>query len=246
MSDAHIRPRSALLAAGLILLVNGAVAMALTNPQAGIWFTYIAGGVLCLWALLWRWLPRALHVLLTVGVCAAFLWVGTTYALGHFDSVDYGEDAVIVLGTGVRGSTPSDSLVSRLDAALDYHAQNPDALIAVTGGQGPHEDLPEADAMAEYLIAHGVPDALILREGRSTSTRENFSMTKPLLDAALGQDYRIAIISNDFHLPRAARIAAASGYGDATHAHAPTPWYVIIPNGLRECAAQVKYALGIS
>lgn len=238
--------RPVLVVVGLLLLANAAVATALTNIHAGIRFTYAAGAILCLWGLAWRWLPRALHVLLTVGVCAALVWVGTIYTLGSITTADCCEDAVIVLGTGVKGTVPGDSLVARLDAALAYHAENATALIAVSGGQGPQEDIPEADAMAAYLIARGVPDALIVREDGSTNTRENFALTKPLLDARLGEGYRIAIISNNFHLPRASRIAADAGYPAAARYPAPTPWYMIVPNGLRECAAQVKYLLKLS
>ncbi len=238
--------RPLLVAVGLLLLANAAAATVLTNIHAGIRFTYAAGAIFCLWGLAWRQIPRALHVLLTVGVCAALVWVGTIYTLGSVNTADCREDAVIVLGTGVKGTIPGDSLVARLDAALAYHAENPTARIAVSGGQGPQEDIPEADAMAAYLIARGVPDALIVREAGSTNTRENFALTKPLLDAQLKAGYRVVIISNDFHLPRASRIAADAGYPNAARYPAPTPWYMIVPNGLRECAAQVKYILGIS
>lgn len=65
-------------------------------------------------------------------------------------------DAIIVLGAGVNGSTPSLSMCNRLDAALAYLGANPDALAVVSGGQGEGEDITEAKAMADYLTANGV------------------------------------------------------------------------------------------
>ena len=230
---------------GTVCLINAGIAALRANIHAGIWFTAALGTILLLWGLLRRWLPRWLRITMTAGVTAAVVWVALLYGCGAIDTVDYREEAVIVLGTGVRGTELSDGLRRRLDAALDYHRQNPDALIAVSGGQGPQEDIPEGEAMAAYLVEQGVPAEMIVRECASTSTIENFTFTQPLLDARLGEDYRIVYISSDFHLMRAGWIAADCGFADAAHLHAPTPWYMIIPNGLRECAAMVKYWLGL-
>ncbi len=237
--------RTALVIAGAAILVNAGLATLWSNLHAGIWFTYALGLILLVWGLLRRHLPRWLRGLLSVGLTVAVVWVLLLYGYGMIDTADYREDAVIVLGTGIRGSELSDSLRSRLDCALAYHAQNPDALIAVSGGQGPQEDMPEGEAMAAYLLAQGIPAEQIICEAHSTNTKENFAFTRPLLDARLGEHYRIAYISNDFHLFRAGRIAADCGFANAAHLHAPTPWYMLIPNGLRECAALVKYWLGI-
>ena len=237
--------RIALILAGIAILGNALLATLWTNIHAGIWFTYALGAILLLWGLLRRRLPRWLRGLLTAGLSAAAVWVFLLYGYGMIDTVDCREDAVVVLGTGIRGRELSDGLRNRLDCAVDYHRKNPDALIAVSGGQGPQEDIPEGEAMAAYLLAKGIPAELIVCETVSASTKENFSFTRPLLDARLGGSYRIAYISNDFHLFRAGLIAADCGFADAAHLHAPTPWYMLIPNGLRECAALVKYWLGI-
>lgn len=235
--------RIGLMLSGAAVLATAAVAALRANIHAGIWFTCALGGLLLLWGLLRPWLPRWLRAILTAGVTAAAVWVMAFYLYGAIDTVDYREDAVIVLGTGIRGSELSDSLQNRLDRAVAYHTRNPDALIAVSGGQGPQEDIPEGVAMERYLLEQGIPPEKIIRETVSSSTTENFRLTLPLLDAHFADEYRIAVISSDFHLFRAGLIAADCGFADATHAHAPTPWYMILPNGLRECAALVKYWL---
>lgn len=235
--------RIGLMLLGAAVLANGAVATMRANMHAGIWFTYALGGILLLWGLLRPWLPRWIRVMLTAALTAAAVWGLALYGYGAVDTVDYREDAVVVLGTGIRGSELSDGLRNRLDRAVEYHAKNPNAVIAVSGGQGPQEDIPEGIAMERYLLEQGIPPGQIIRETVSSSTAENFRMTLPLLDAHFAADYRIAVISSDFHLFRAGLIAADCGFPDVTHAHAPTPWYMIIPNGLRECAALVKYWL---
>lgn len=88
-------------------------------------------------------------------------------------------NAIIVLGAGVNGSTPSLSMCNRLDAALDYLGANPDALAVVSGGQGEGEDITEAEAMADYLTAHGIDSARIVQEDRSRTTHENLETRSP-------------------------------------------------------------------
>ena len=97
-------------------------------------------------------------------------------------------DAIIVLGAGVNGSTPSLSMCNRLDAALAYLGANPDALAVVSGGQGEGEDITEAKAMADYLTAHGI-------------------------DSARGYDPAngVGIVTSEYHLYRAKRMVRALG-----------------------------------
>lgn len=241
----HKFRRGLLIGFGIVLLGNAAAAAVNANLHAGIWFTCAAGGILLVWCLLFDWFPRVVHGILVFGVTAAAICVLSLFLFGRSDNADYREDAVIVLGTGVRGTELSEGLRNRLDAAVTYHAKNPDAVIAVSGGQGPQEDIPEGVAMERYLLEHGIPQEKIIRETASSSTAENFRFTKPLLDRVLPAGYRIVYISSDFHIFRAGLIAADCGLTGAVHCHAPTPWYMLIPNGLRECAAMVKYWLGI-
>ena len=104
------------------------------------------------------------------------------YSFGFTDTVTYKEDAVIVLGAGLRGENLSLILRNRLDAAVEYYNENPEAVIVVSGGQGPDEDIPEAEAMERYLYEQGVPLNKIIKEDKSTSTEENFKFSKELLE----------------------------------------------------------------
>lgn len=179
-----------------------------------------------------RWLSLpAIGLVAVVAIVSAFL-----ASFGLVDDADYDESAVVVLGAAVHGSTVSPSLAQRLDVAVDYHERNPAALVVVTGGQGPQESLPEAVAAKAYLAQRGVPESVIVVEDRSTSTAENFELAKALLDARLKPGYRIAFVTNEYHVWRASRTAAAAGL-DAHHLHATTRWYVWPSSYLRESAA---------
>lgn len=184
-----------------------------------------------------------------IGAAAVLVVVaitGLSSFLASYGSVDdarYDENAVIVLGAAVHGRELSNTLVGRLAVAVGYHQRSPSALIVVSGGQGPQEDIPEAVAMRQYLLDNGVPDDHIIVEDRSTSTEENFVNSRGLLDQRLTPGYRVAFITDEFHVYRAERIAEAAGL-PATHVSSRTPWYFWPANYLRESAAVVLNWLG--
>ena len=226
---------------GGVLLLYGLILVCLGGLNAGhlalcgIGLTLLAGG--WFYEKLPAWVKGTVLGLLGAWLClAAFL-----FGYGLCDTVDYREDAIIVLGAGLRGEEPGSELRSRLDQAIAYHAVNPDALIVVSGGQGKREQISEAEAMARYLIQAGLPEAQIIREDRSANTYENFLFSKAILDERLGKNYRIVFISNDFHLFRAGLIAADVGFEAVHRLHGATPIGSVLPCGLRECLALAKF-----
>jgi uncharacterized SAM-binding protein YcdF (DUF218 family) len=225
--------RVLLVAAGALLGAN-AVWLALTaNLTIGTAATAILGLGLVAWG--W-WLPQMAKAVSMSAAAALAAIVGLSVFLGVVGSasnVGYDEDAVIVLGAAVHGSEMSVTLTGRLDVALAYHHRNPTALIVVTGGQGPQEDVAEAVVMRQYLLEHGVSDSLILVDDQATSTEENFANSRVLLDARLAPGYRVAFITDEFHVYRAGQDAAAAGFS-ATHLSRSSAWYFWPTNYLRE------------
>ena len=69
---------------------------------------------------------------------------------GYSDNARYNEEAVIVLGAGIRGDKVTYPLKVRLDKAIEYHKKNPEALIVLSGGQGFQETVTEAYAMEHF------------------------------------------------------------------------------------------------
>lgn len=133
---------------------------------------------------------------------------------------------LIVLGAGVNGSSPSLSMVNRLEAAQAYLEAYPDAVVIVSGGQGPGEHVTEAAAMYDWLVAHGVAESRIVQEDQSTSTRENLENSFAIIrnrgsDPADG----VAIVSSEYHLYRAKQMAHAldaKPFGVAAETTLPT------------------------
>ena len=173
--------------AGGILLAHTLGALCYSAMSLATFLPGLIGAPLLAVALAWqplaRWSRRGwgrvvrwVFYLGYAGFLAAFLVVFPLMLRGALDPPAPGADAVVVLGAGVRGDRVSQTLAYRLDAALSYAQDNPDALVIVSGGQGPGENLPEAEAMANYLMAAGLPpDRLVLEDG-STSTEENFRL----------------------------------------------------------------------
>ena len=124
-----------------------------------------------------------------------------------------GSDApyVIVLGAAVYGETPSISLRHRADRAAAHLTDHPEAVAVVSGGQGEGEDISEAECMRRYLRNKGVADSRILLEDKSTSTLENLTFSKQVIEANGGDPSRVVIVSSAYHLYRAERMAAALG-----------------------------------
>lgn len=116
---------------------------------------------------------------------------------------------LIILGAQVRGTKITNSLMRRLDAALTYLNENPETRAIVSGGQGKGEEISEARAMADYLIAEGIEKNRILLEEASTSTIENLWFSSGLLD---DMDTSVAVVTNNFHLYRALEIGKKVGY----------------------------------
>ena len=116
----------------------------------------------------------------------------------------------VVLGCRVYGERASMMLRERLEAAYEYLTENPEAMCVVSGGQGPREDISEAECMKRWLVEKGIAETRIYKEDLSTSTEENIAFTKQVLEENdLNPD--ITIITNEFHTYRACVLAEKNG-----------------------------------
>ncbi|MBR1781122.1 MAG: YdcF family protein, partial [Oscillospiraceae bacterium] len=103
------------------------------------------------------------------------------------DDVRHEPKVMIVLGAMVWPDGPSPVLRYRLDKALEYLDDHPEMTVIVSGGQGNDEPCSEAQAMADALIAAGVPAEQIVLEDTSFNTRQNLQNSRALM-AELGYD----------------------------------------------------------
>ena len=144
---------------------------------------------------------------------------------------------IIVLGAQVRKDGPSVVLRYRLDAAIDYLNDNPDTICIVSGGQGVNESFSEAEGMADYLMQHGIGQERILLEDRSTNTVENIRNSKALMEHPYEN---VGIVTNNFHMYRAVRIAKAQGLKGICGIAAESNVLYLPNNVLRECCGILK------
>ncbi|PRR80214.1 YdcF family protein [Clostridium vincentii] len=157
-------------------------------------------------------------------------------------------DYILVLGAGLRNGTElSLSLKDRLDTTLDYiNNYNSNSYIVVSGGQGSDENIPEALAMANYLIANSIPEDRIIIEDKSVNTFENFKLSKVKIEEHSNKpisDSSVKIITTDFHAFRGNLLAKRNGYVDINLYTTKTIPYLIPVFYTRESIAIVKSLL---
>jgi len=158
-----------------------------------------------------RKLRRVLTVLIVIGVIF-FTAIEIPIIVSARTSKDPEADYLIVLGAGLNGSTPSLSMVNRLTAALDYLENYPEAVAIVSGGQGEGEDMTEAQAMENWLVARGIDPGRIIREEKSTTTHENLKYSLEIIESLGGNPRgKVAIVSSEYHLYRAKLMARELG-----------------------------------
>jgi len=244
-----LKKMSAYLAWGVAFFVAmcATISTILSNFSTGILLAYALAIVLGSWGgLLYFTKYNRLNKVIAILLGLLIIICAVMGVYGAYNNASYSEDAIIVLGAGINGEEIGEALRLRLECAIDYHRKNPEAIIVVSGGQGPEEDISEAMAMERYLISNGVSPEIIIKEELSTSTRENLEYSKKILDGIFEDNCEIAVITSRFHIYRATVIAKKAGYGKVTHIGAGIPWYTAPSNYLRECAAIMLEYLSIT
>ncbi|MFC2695051.1 MAG: YdcF family protein [Lactobacillus sp.] len=198
-----------------------------------------------------RWLPHWAQPVLEIAPLL-FLYVGLVMynflinsLLYQFVPRSYRQDYLIVLGAGLlQGHRISRLLAARIDRAIAfYHKQKEKGRKApkliMSGGQGPDEDLSEAQAMANYAIIHGIPREMILLEDKSRNTQQNMLFSKQLAIDDYGSDhFRAKFFTNNYHLLRAGIYARQAGLA-ANGVGAHTRFYYLLNAMIREFGALV-------
>lgn len=190
-------------------------------------------------------LPHALKVTGIVLLSAGILLFAAVEGVIIHGMTQKGEpdlEYVIVLGAQVRGNTPSRALVKRLQTARDYLQENPDTKAVLSGGKGDGEHISEAEAMRIFLTEAGISEDRLILEDQSTTTQENLAFTAELIHS---KDAKVGIISNNFHIFRAVRLAEKQGYTKACGIAAPSDPIWQVHYMVREFFAILKeFALG--
>jgi uncharacterized SAM-binding protein YcdF (DUF218 family) len=118
-------------------------------------------------------------------------------------------DALIVLGAAQYDGRPSPVLQDRLDHALELYRAGLAHTIVVTGGRQAGDRFTEATTGYNYLTAHGVPDAALMKEVGGTNTYESLAASARFLrDAGLTH---VVLVTDGYHAFRVQRIAESLG-----------------------------------
>jgi len=179
-------------------------------------------------------------------------------------------DYVIVMGTDLVDNKISKSLKRRLDRALEYYEDNPNTIFVLSGGRSDYDMSTEATIMYHYMIRAGVPDRNLLLEFYSDSTQEKIGFSLRTInqdheqkmmanrirhnnqppieknnfgdDIIMGPDrpLSIGIITSEFNLYRARKIAKRYGVQDACPMATKTDELMLVHLTTREAVAIFK------
>ncbi len=141
-------------------------------------------------------------------------------------------DYIVVLGAGLIGEKVSPLLAGRIKRGIEIYRLNPGAKIIMTGGQGPQEEIPEGEAMADYAIQQGIPFEDIIVERKARNTAQNIAFAHELMKP----NSKFCLVTNYFHLYRALVLAKRQGL-DCVGYGVRTKWYFTLNAFIREFIA---------
>ena len=238
--------RGLLLLCGMLCFLYFGMLVTYVGPQSFFFVFLLMGPGCILLAVLWYahekgkiTIPQKLIACFWTLVSLGVVLFGVLFGMIlHGQSVGPKEDAdyLIVLGAGLRGERMSLVLRNRVDAAAEYLSENPGSKVVVSGGQGPDEPIPEAEAMRRGLVDLGIEETRIIMEDASTSTNENLMFSKQLIPDGAS----VVIVTNKFHVFRACHLARECGYTSVSGLGADNVRWLNPTNYLRECMAVFK------
>ena len=150
-------------------------------------------------------------------------------AAKHIPAFD--KDYIIIHGCQIRkDGTLTKLLQSRVDRAVEFakwqkDKTGKDIIFVPSGGKGNDEVISEGEAMKRYLLENGISENKIIAETSSTSTEENITFAKELLEKDFGSpDYKAAFSTTNYHVFRTGMLAEqnglkAEGIGSRTKAY---------------------------
>jgi len=159
---------------------------------------------------------------------------------------------VILLGGGItREGILAPGAEQRALKTAAFMKTHPAAKVVVSGGKGRFAPCAESLVLASELERYGVAADSIIQEPEAQDTIQNLSYSARLIARDSGMDIRaalsipVAVITSDFHLARAERIARRQGYTVVYGIAAETPKLFIIDSYAREILAYCKLDLRI-
>ncbi len=172
------------------------------------------------------WIPRAVLILFS----AVILFFCGKVIAGSLINTAGDANYAIVLGLALENGEPAPDLLLRLDTAWGYLEQHPEARLVLTGGNPDESGRTEADVMRDILTRQGVPEDRLILEDQAQTTKENFRNIAGMVSA----DEPVVMISSNYHMDRAVRIASESGFSRVMRLPAPSGFLSFGANMLSE------------
>lgn len=176
---------------------------------------------------------------LTIGFCLIFTAVELKMICAALEKPPKGAEYVIVLGAQVKGRVPTRSMIRRVAAAAVYLKENPLATAIVCGGQGPGEDMTEAECMAELMKQYGIHEKRVIKEAASRNTFQNIENSLKLCK----KDSTFVIVTCGFHVYRGKCIAKKAGAASVFGLASKSGRVLMLNFYVREFFAVLKYKL---
>ena len=148
-----------------------------------------------------------------------------------------GESGLYDRSRGTGAWRPSRALKLRLEKATQEWERCGKPILLLSGGQGDGESITEAECMKRFLVEKGIPEDKMILEDESVSTMENLQFCARLSDC---KEKKTGIVSNNFHVYRALKLAKKQGYQDVCGVAAGSDWRYQIHYMVREAFALVK------
>lgn len=180
------------------------------------------------------------HSLLCLFFYYECMLIGTIFANGFAATYKpaFDQDYMIILGCAIRqDGTPKPLLAGRIDKALSFATQQEEmtgkALTFIpSGGKGSDEVISEAESIAGYLKARGIPAERIILEDRSRNTFENMKYSKEIIDR-VDPNAHVTFATTNYHVFRSG-IFARRNKLQAVGIGAKTKWYFWPNAAIRE------------
>ena len=149
------------------------------------------------------------------------------------------KDFIVILGCWFRkdGSLPP-LLRGRVDRAIAFwrmqkELTGKEAVLIPSGGQGPDEPMPEAEAMKRYLLEQGIPEERIRTEDQSRNTLQNMAYSRKIAEE-IDPRGKAAFATTNYHVFRSGVWAGEAGL-KAEGMGGKTKWWYWPNAFMREC-----------
>ncbi len=192
------------------------------------------------------WQKRVLFLIIATGLLVGI--VNLLFILNPDTAdIDSPADYVILLGGGIdKNGVLPDSVMLRVEKTAEYMSRNRECICVVSGGTLKWLPYPEAPELKRQLVLRGIDENRVFVEDQALDTIQNFQLSVDLLcrEKNLSRKEVISgkwmIVTSDFHLRRAQRLAARMGFTDIKGIACRTPAFKKLHNLVREIGAYIK------